>query len=105
MGEPKVGIGTGSSSSLGAGRDPNFDAFDSAIASTWFLPALMAPTVTEAKPRLKEQLGSFTRHSATFISHPQEHSCLRRALNAAVFLAVVSPVKSTPAKFVTVCHS
>src|SRR5450759_3816745 len=43
-GEPRVGIGTGSSSSLGAGRDPNLDALDSAMAAVSVFPALMAPT-------------------------------------------------------------
>src|ERR1035437_355251 len=104
-GEPRAGIGTGSSSSLGTCRVPNLEAFDSAIASSACFPALMAPTVTEASPRLKEQLGSFTRHSATFMPHPQEQSCVRNALSARVFLAGVSPLKSTPARLATVCHS
>src|SRR6202521_2738425 len=93
-GEPRVGIGTGSSSSLGAGRDPNLEALDSAIAAVSVLPALMAATVTDASPRLKEQLGSFTRHSATFMSHPQVHSWVRNALSASAFLAGARPVKS-----------
>src|ERR1019366_6647642 len=104
-GEPSVGIGTGSSSSLGAGREPNLDALDSAIAAASAFPALIAPTVTEASPRLKEQLGSFTRHSATFMPHPQEQACVRNALSARVFLAGVSPERSTPARLATVCHS
>src|ERR1035437_1595688 len=104
-GEPRVGIGTESSSSLGAGRDPNLDALDSAIAAVSVFPALIAPTVTEASPRLKEQLGSFTRHSATFMPHPQAQSCVRNALSACVFLPGVSPLKSPPARFVTVCQS
>src|ERR1039457_5605101 len=104
-GEPSVGIGTGSSSSLDAGRAPNFDAFASAMAAASVFPALIAPTVTEARPRLKEQFGSFTRHSATFMPHPQEQACVRSAFSARVFLAGVSPLKSTPARSVTVCHS
>src|SRR5450755_657079 len=104
-GEPRVGMGTGSSSNLGAGRDPNLEAFDSAMASVSVFPLLIAPTVTEASPRLKEQLGSFTRHSATFMPHPQVQSWVRNALSASVFLAGVSPVKSTPARVATVCHS
>src|SRR6516162_567522 len=104
-GEPSVGIGTGSSRSLGAGRVPNLDAFDSAMAALSVLPALMAATVTDANPRLKEQPGSLTRHSATFMSQPQEHPCVRRAFRAAFFAAGVSPVKSTPARLATVCHS
>src|ERR1017187_4123373 len=104
-GEPSVGIGTGSSSSLGVGRVPNLEAFDSAMAWSALFPALIAATVTEASPRLWEQFGSFTRHSATFMLHPHEQACVRNALSASVFLAGLSPLKSTPARSVAVCHS
>src|SRR5450759_4618090 len=104
-GEPRVGMGTGSSSNLGAGRDPNLDALDSAMAAVSVFPPLIAATVTEASLRLKEQFGSFTRHSATFMPHPQEQSSVRNAWSARVFLAGVSPLKSTPARLTAVCHS
>src|SRR5947208_11562572 len=91
VGEPKVGIGTGSSRSLVSGGLPSFDAFASATASASELPFFRASTIILERPRLYEQLGSFTRHSATFMPQPQEQSKLRSACKARVFLMAVNP--------------
>src|SRR5207302_7398562 len=70
-GEPSVGIATGSSSSFGSGRCPNFDSLASAMAAASVFPFLIDSTRVADSPRLKAQLGSLTRHSAIFMPHPQ----------------------------------
>src|ERR1035441_9386630 len=55
-GEPSVGIGTGSSSSLGAGRVPNFDAFASAMAAASVFPAFAQERARSL--RGEQELGS-----------------------------------------------
>src|SRR5438045_3120874 len=105
MGELAVGMFIGSSRSLPSGACANFDALASAIAPASLLPFLIASTVTDASPLLKPQFGSLTRHSATFMLQPHEHSSLRSALRALVCCAGVRPLISTAGRDVNVCQS
>src|SRR5579872_1528655 len=69
-GEPAVGICTGSSSSLGAGRGLPIGELATILAtSSGDLPSLKPRTIIVAMPLLYPQLGSSTRHCAIFMLH------------------------------------
>jgi len=72
----------------GSGPLAHFDAFAAAMASFSSLPARIASAMAAARPLLHEHCESLTRHSATFMPHPQAQSWLRsRRSSARVFTA------------------
>src|SRR4029453_8803010 len=68
-------------------------------ATTWslVLPALTEVTTVDARPGLRGQVLSFTRHSAIPIPQPQSQPCSFIMSRARSLAAASSPVKSTPA--------
>jgi hypothetical protein len=97
---------TGSSSSLGgSGPLAHFDAFAAAMASFSSFPARIASAMAAAKPLLHEQGGSLTRHSASFMPHPQAQSWLRSRRSSARVCIGDKPEKSTPGRLSTVFQS
>src|SRR6185312_9257877 len=85
-GSPVVEIFT-ASSSTGGGSVAIF--FRSARIAASVLPAEISFATVFPSLRLMAQLGSFTRHSAIFISQPHEHCSERISLKANVFFAPV----------------
>src|ERR1035437_8948142 len=61
-----------------------------------FLPAAASRRAKAARRLLTPHAGSFTRHSATFIAHPQAHGSVRRTVSTASRCGFVTPEKSTP---------
>src|ERR1700728_1663660 len=92
-GAPAVGIETGSSSRRIGFVWAHFEASAAAIASDSLLPCRTASMMAFARPLLKEQFGSTTRHSASFMLHPQEQPCSRKIFKAVAFCAAVRLVR------------
>src|SRR5579871_2843842 len=94
-GAPAVDNFTGGSS-MGGG---SFAYLSSSVRiDASFFPDEAERTANAAKRRLTAQAGSFTRHSATFIEHPQAQGSVRMTARTASRCAFESPEKSTPAR-------
>src|ERR1700676_349619 len=101
-GAPVVESLTGGSST-GGGSLAYFSSSARILASGF--PAEAVRTAKAARRRLKPQAGSFTRHSATFISHPQAHGSVRTTARTVACWGFERPEKSTPGSASTFFHS